>query len=104
MVAGNGRVVLITGANKGLGMEIGRQPGALGYTVVLGAGDEEAGNSSAEELRASGTTPARSVWTVTSPDDVAPFRCHRGPRAAVVASGDARVVNQSSMLGSLGSG
>jgi NAD(P)-dependent dehydrogenase (short-subunit alcohol dehydrogenase family) len=35
MAARNGKVVLITGANKGLGKEIGRQLGALGYTLVL---------------------------------------------------------------------
>ena len=32
----NGRIVLITGANKGLGKEIGRQLGLLGYTVEIG--------------------------------------------------------------------
>lgn len=34
MVTKNSRVVLITGGNKGLGKEIGRQLGLFGYTVV----------------------------------------------------------------------
>jgi NAD(P)-dependent dehydrogenase (short-subunit alcohol dehydrogenase family) len=31
------RVALVTGANKGLGLEIARQLGKLGITVVVGA-------------------------------------------------------------------
>ena len=37
----NGKIVLITGGNKGLGKEIGRQLGLLGYTVVLTARDKQ---------------------------------------------------------------
>jgi NAD(P)-dependent dehydrogenase (short-subunit alcohol dehydrogenase family) len=47
----NNRVALITGANKGIGNEIARQLGKLGYTVLLGARDEERGNTAASELR-----------------------------------------------------
>jgi len=54
MATKNGKVVLITGANKGLGKEIGRQLGALGYTVVLSARDEQAGKAAAAELLAQG--------------------------------------------------
>jgi len=50
----NGKVVLITGANKGLGKEIGRQLGSLGYTVVLAARDDQAGATAARELVAAG--------------------------------------------------
>ena len=39
----NGKIVLIIGGNKGLGKEIGRQLGLLGYTVVLTARDKQAG-------------------------------------------------------------
>ena len=36
-------VALITGANKGLGLEIARQLGQRGWVVVLGARDEAKG-------------------------------------------------------------
>ena len=52
MTTKNGKVALITGANKGLGKEIGRQLGLLGYTVVLAARDEAAGQAAAAELAA----------------------------------------------------
>ncbi len=48
------KTVLITGANKGLGKEIGRQLGAQGYTVLLGARDEQRGEAAADELKAQG--------------------------------------------------
>ena len=34
MTKKNGKIALITGANKGLGKEIGRQLGALGAAVI----------------------------------------------------------------------
>ena len=71
MATKNGKVALITGANKGLGKEIGRQLGLRGYTVVLAARDEAAGKAAAAELAAAGCD-ARSVrLEVTNPDDVA---------------------------------
>ena len=48
------KIVLITGANKGIGKEIGRQLGALGYIILLGARDEQRGKAAAEELTAQG--------------------------------------------------
>ena len=150
MATKNGRVVLITGANKGLGREIGWQLGALGYTVVLGARDEKAGRAAAEELEAAGCDAHTVRLDVTSPGDIADLAGYLGktfgkldvlvnnagialewdgkptnvdkvrrtlevnlvaPFAVTEAlvpllskSDDARVVNQSSMLGSLGSG
>ena len=54
------KTALITGANKGIGKEIGRQLGALGYVVLLGARDEQRGATAAEELTAQGID-ARAV-------------------------------------------
>ena len=44
-------VALITGANKGLGLEIARQLGKQGMAVVLGARDKANGAAAAAELR-----------------------------------------------------
>lgn len=44
-------VALITGANKGLGLEIARQLGKRGLVVVVGARDEAKGKAAAEALR-----------------------------------------------------
>ena len=71
MATKNGKVVLITGANKGLGKEIGRQLGALGYTVVLTARDEQAGGAAAAELVAAGCDAHAVRLEVTNPDHIA---------------------------------
>lgn len=44
--------VLITGANKGLGLETARQLAARGWTVLLGARDPGRGEAAAKELAA----------------------------------------------------
>ncbi len=55
-----GKVALITGANKGLGLETARQLGALGMTVLLGARDLAKGEAAAATLKAAGVD-ARAV-------------------------------------------
>ncbi|MEV4256019.1 SDR family NAD(P)-dependent oxidoreductase [Spirillospora sp. NPDC049652] len=63
--------VVITGANKGLGLETARRLGALGWKVFLGSRDERRGATAAAELAADGAdvTPVR--LDVTSDDSVA---------------------------------
>ncbi|MBK9474591.1 MAG: SDR family oxidoreductase [bacterium] len=148
MATKNGRVALITGANKGLGKEIGRQLGELGYTVVLTSRDEQAGMAAAAELVAAGCDAHTVRLEVTSPADIrrlagylettfgkldvlvnnagiaiewegqptdadkvrrtlevnliAPFAITEALVPLLARSDDARVVNHSSMLGSIG--
>jgi NAD(P)-dependent dehydrogenase (short-subunit alcohol dehydrogenase family) len=47
---GDGRVVVVTGANRGLGLEVVRQCAARGDTVVLGSRDVDAGRRAAVGL------------------------------------------------------
>ncbi len=47
-------IALVTGANKGIGLEAARQLGARGFTVLAGARDEERGLEAEQALRADG--------------------------------------------------
>ena len=48
------RVAVVTGANKGIGLEIARQLGREGIAVWLGARDEARGRTAVEKLRGEG--------------------------------------------------
>lgn len=48
------KIVLVTGANKGIGREIARQLGSQGHTIWLGCRDETRGRQAETELRAEG--------------------------------------------------
>lgn len=148
MATKTAKVALITGANKGLGKEIGRQLGAHGYTVILGVRDVQAGAAAAAELVAAGYDARAVHLDVTNPGDIAavvnyigktfakldvlvnnagiaiewdgkptdtdkirrtievnliaPFAITQALVPLLSRSSDARVINQSSMLGSMG--
>lgn len=57
----NGKVALITGANKGLGLEIARQLAQNGCTVLLGARELTRGIEAVETLRASGDVQSLEI-------------------------------------------
>jgi NAD(P)-dependent dehydrogenase (short-subunit alcohol dehydrogenase family) len=65
-----GRVALITGANKGLGLETARQLGKLGYTVLLGSRDALKGEMSAQQLRDDGVDARVVKLDVTKQPDI----------------------------------
>ena len=48
-MAQTGKIALITGGNKGLGLETARQLGAKGVTVIIGARDKAKGEAAAAE-------------------------------------------------------
>ena len=50
----DGKIALITGANKGIGLETSRQLAQKGFTVLLGARDAERGAVAAKKLRDEG--------------------------------------------------
>jgi NAD(P)-dependent dehydrogenase (short-subunit alcohol dehydrogenase family) len=54
MAQPDGGVALVTGANKGIGLEVARQLSGLGFHVLLGARDAERGRSAAAAVRAPG--------------------------------------------------
>lgn len=64
------KVALITGANKGLGLEIARQLGREGIAVVLGARQGKA-EAAAAELREQGLDAHAVTLDVTSAADIA---------------------------------
>ncbi|WP_327092676.1 SDR family NAD(P)-dependent oxidoreductase [Nonomuraea sp. NBC_01738] len=63
--------VLITGANKGLGLETARRLGEFGWTVFLGSRDEGRGQAAADKLTDGGANVVMVPLDVTSDQSVA---------------------------------
>jgi NAD(P)-dependent dehydrogenase (short-subunit alcohol dehydrogenase family) len=68
-VGGRG-VALITGANKGLGLETARQLGKLGFTVLVGSRDGLKGEVAARQLRHDGLDARVVKLDVTKQTDI----------------------------------
>jgi len=62
-------IALVTGANKGIGLETARQLGSRGATVLVAARDEGRGRDAAGVLRAEGIDARFICLDVTSEDD-----------------------------------
>jgi NAD(P)-dependent dehydrogenase (short-subunit alcohol dehydrogenase family) len=65
------KVALITGANKGLGLEIARQLGQQGFFVVLGARDTAKAEAAAALLCGESLAARALKLDVTNSDDIA---------------------------------
>ena len=61
------KVALVTGANKGIGYEISRQLGKLGFTVALAGRDQKRVDEAAATLRGEGMDVQGVVLDVTDP-------------------------------------
>ncbi len=64
-------VSVVTGANRGIGLEVARRLAALGHRVVLGSRDPERGRRAARGLDPSGRDVVPCRLDVTDPADVA---------------------------------
>ncbi len=69
----NGRVALVSGGNRGIGLEICRQLAERDITVVMGSRDEEKGRAAAEGLEGSVVAHQLDVSDAGSVDRMAAF-------------------------------
>lgn len=70
-MANEKKIALITGANKGLGLEMARQLRQAGVTVVLAARDSAKGQAAAEKLKGEGLDAYFLKLDVTKKEDYA---------------------------------
>jgi NAD(P)-dependent dehydrogenase (short-subunit alcohol dehydrogenase family) len=98
------KIALVTGGNKGLGLEIVKQLAEKGYTVLLAAREDKA-QEPAKQLAAEGLDVVPVRLDVTSLQDITnvigPFELTRHLLPLLKKSPAGRIVNQSSILGSL---
>jgi NAD(P)-dependent dehydrogenase (short-subunit alcohol dehydrogenase family) len=64
------KIALISGGNKGIGLETGRQLGRLGYTILLGSRDPHKGSAAAFALRDGGVDARAVKLDVTKQEDI----------------------------------
>ena len=92
MVAKLSRVALVTGANKGIGLEVARQLGRTGCTVLLGARDSARGRQAEVDLRAEGLD---AHFLALDVNRVAIIRRSKAGRIVNVSSGGGSLTLQS---------
>ena len=71
MATSSSRIALITGANKGIGLETARQLGRQGITVLIGARDAQRGAAAVQALTKEGITAAVLPLEVTDAASIA---------------------------------
>lgn len=64
------KIVLISGANKGIGLETARQMGGKGFTILMGARDLVKGEQAAAQLRQDGVDARAVKLDVVSAGDI----------------------------------
>lgn len=70
-MAAQNKVALITGANKGIGLEIARQLGKQGMTVLVGSRDASRGEAAAQTLKTEGIDAHAITLDVTHEETIA---------------------------------
>ncbi len=65
------QIALITGGNKGIGLETARQLGKLGVSVLIGARDEAKGKAAADTLKSEGIDAKVIAIDVSKRDSIA---------------------------------
>ena len=69
----SGRIALVSGGNRGIGLEVCRQLAERGLTVILGSRDEESGRAAAEKLSGNVVVHQLNVSDGESVDRIASF-------------------------------
>lgn len=64
------KVALVTGANKGIGLETARQLGEKKFTILVGARDQAKGENAAAQLRAEGIDARAIVLDVSDVESI----------------------------------
>jgi NAD(P)-dependent dehydrogenase (short-subunit alcohol dehydrogenase family) len=76
---------LVTGANKGIGLEVAKQLAQHGFFVYLGSRNLESGEAAVQQLKATGLTNLEAVQLeVTSPDSIRAARAAIGAKTPVL--------------------
>ncbi|SNR97105.1 SDR family oxidoreductase [Hymenobacter mucosus] len=76
---------LVTGANKGIGLEVAKQLAQHGYFVYLGSRSLESGEAAVKQLNAAGLTTLEAIQLdVTNPDSIRAARATIGAKTPVL--------------------